>query len=117
MINSITTQTRIQQLESELNRFVRILSADENVQKVIVFGSLASGEMHEWSDIDLAVVRETSLKFFKRLKQEYATLQPEVEADILVYTPSEYREMSENRRFVHDEIFAKGKVIYERNGG
>ena len=46
-------------LEAELERYIRVLSQVENPDKVIVFGSLASGQVHEWSDIDLVIVKET----------------------------------------------------------
>jgi hypothetical protein len=34
--------------------------------------------------------------------------------DILVYTPEEFAQLSQERTFVRQEILAKGKVIYER---
>ncbi len=48
-------------LEQELDRYVQVLKAAENPDKVIVFGSLATGQVHEWSDIDLVVVKRTVL--------------------------------------------------------
>ena len=53
-------------LERELARYVRLLDGCEGLHRVIVFGSLATGETHLWSDIDLAIVQETELPFLRR---------------------------------------------------
>ena len=34
---------------------------------------------------------------------------------LLVYTPTEFEQLSQERPFVRREIVAKGKVIYERD--
>jgi hypothetical protein len=52
-------------LEQELARYVRLLTKHGNPEKVILFGTLATGRIHEWSDIDLVVVEQTELSFFK----------------------------------------------------
>jgi len=101
-------------LEQELARYVRVLTEHGNPEKVILFGTLATGLIHEWSDIDLIVVEETELFFLKRLRQVRKLLQPRVGMDIMVYTPEEFNQLSTERPFSRDEIVAKGKVVYER---
>ena len=101
-------------LEQELARYVRLLTEHGNPEKVILFGTLATGQIHEWSDIDLVVVEKTELSFFQRLRQIRKLLQPRVGMDIMVYTPEEFNQLSAERPFFSDEIVAKGKVVYER---
>ena len=115
-MNELTSQLseRKAQLEQELARFVRVLSADATVEKMIVFGSLASGEIHEWSDIDLLVVKRTDKRFLDRLHEVRLMLKTHEAADFVVYTPQEFVEMAQNRRFVREEIVEKGRVVYER---
>ena len=103
------------QLKQELARFVRVLSADATVERLIVFGSMATGALHEWSDIDLVVVKQTDLPFYKRLTLAYRTLRPTIETDVVVYTPAEFAQMAKSRWFVRDEILPKGALIYERS--
>ncbi len=105
---------RKKQLEAELARMVRVLSADAMVEKMIVFGSLASGEIHEWSDIDLLVVKETNKRFLDRSYEVRMKLKTREAADFVVYTPQEFVEMAQSRRFVREEIVEKGRVVYER---
>ncbi len=78
-------------LEQELDRYVRIPKKEENPDKVIMFGSLATGNVHEWSDIDLVVVNRTELPFFKRLQKISRLLQPTVGTDILYYNTRRIR--------------------------
>lgn len=105
---------RKQLLEAELARYIRVLSRTENPDKVIVFGSLATGQVHEWSDIDLVIVKETNLPFLKRTREIRRVIQPQVAVEILCYTPEEFVKLCAERLFFQEEILQKGKVVYER---
>ncbi|HEX6383436.1 MAG TPA: nucleotidyltransferase domain-containing protein [Anaerolineae bacterium] len=101
-------------LQAELDRYMDLLLAHVSPDKVILFGSLASDEVHLWSDIDLIVVTNTSARFLDRTKEMLQLLQPRVGLDILVYTPSEFERLLKERPFFQQEIADKGKVVYER---
>jgi predicted nucleotidyltransferase len=107
---------RKQLLERELARYVRLLTEHGDPERVIVFGSLATGQVRDWSDIDLVVVEQTDLPFLQRLHRVRKLLRPQVGTDILVYTPEESEQLSQERFFFRDEILTKGIVVYERNG-
>jgi len=61
-------------------------------------------------------MRETEERFpiLERSKEVFSLLQPKVGVDILVYTPQEFKRLSETNLFFKEEILKKGKVIYER---
>jgi len=101
-------------LESELARYIQVLREHYPPQRILLFVSLISGEVQEWSDIDLVIVRETKRKFLDRTREVMQLLRPQVGIDILVYTPEEFAQMSQERAFVREEILAKGKVLYEQ---
>ena len=101
---------RQQKLQSELSRFLPILINQFGVLKIIVFGSLASDEVSEWSD--LVVVRNTSLRFLDRSAELIRALQPQVGVDFLVYTPDEWDCLTRENLFVRNEISKKGKELY-----
>ena len=61
------TTDRRELLEAELSRYVNILRQDQALDRVIVFGSLVSGDVRAGSDIDMVVVTQTDLPFWKRL--------------------------------------------------
>jgi predicted nucleotidyltransferase len=108
-------QARKELLEQELERYILVLFEHDEPEKVIVFGSLASGDVHEWSDIDLVVVKKTTLPFIKRMRELRQTLQPQVAVEILCYTPEEFDRLCSERLFFREEIIGKGKIVYERS--
>jgi hypothetical protein len=70
----------------------------------------------EWSDIDLAIIKDTSLPFLQRLEEVALLCFASEGVDYLVYTPSEFAQMiAEKNPFVLKEIIGKGKVLYERH--
>jgi predicted nucleotidyltransferase len=107
-------QQRTVALQEELRRFIAIVAEQMEPERIILFGSLALGQVHEWSDLDLVVIADTNLPFFERLRCITEWVLPSVGMDVLVYTPAEWAHLVVNRRFVRDEIAAKGKVVYER---
>jgi len=114
MDRSPTSTERKQLLERELARYVRLLTEHGDPERVIVFGSLATGQIWAWSDIDLVIVERTDLPFLQRLRQVRKMLQPKVGTDILVYTPEEFEQLRQERPFFREETLAKGRVVYER---
>ncbi|MFH1829948.1 MAG: nucleotidyltransferase domain-containing protein [Pseudomonadota bacterium] len=107
-------KSRRAMLEQELKRIVEVILKNYQPQKVILFGSLAIGEVQEWSDIDLMVVMETDKPFMQRIKEMVECIKPNVGTDILVYTPKEFEELCKSRRFFQDEIDEKGRTVYEK---
>jgi predicted nucleotidyltransferase len=101
-------------LRQELARFIEIVVQQMQSERIILFGSLATGQVAEWSDLDLVVIADTGLPFHKRLKQVLRSVRPQAGMDVLVYTPTEWTEMISQRRFVQEEILSKGQVVYER---
>ena len=104
-------QTRLEELNNELSRIVGILINTYNPIKIILFGSLVSGDIHDFSDIDLIIVKESDKSFYERLEEVILLTMPKVGADILVYTPEEF-ETIQDRLFFDEEVIKKGKVIY-----
>lgn len=101
-------------LDQEMSRCVRLLTEHSSPEKVILFGTLAKGSVHEWSDIDLVIVERTQLPFFQRIKKVRKLLQPKVGMDIMVYTPEEFDQLCADRPFFREEIIGKGEIVYER---
>jgi len=105
--------TRKQRLERELNKIVSTLIKKYDPLKIILFGSLAKGDIHEYSDIDLVVIKNTTKNFYDRLEETVDILKENVDIDIIVYTPEEAKELEENDMFFKEEIVKRGKVLYD----
>ncbi len=100
-------------LLQELKKIVATLKRDYQPQKIILFGSLANGTVREWSDIDLAIIKETKSRFLDRLTEVALLCRYKVGVDFLVYTPEEINEaVREKNYFITDEILGQGKVLY-----
>jgi predicted nucleotidyltransferase len=101
-------------LEVGLSRWLKLLIEHHNPQRISLFGSLASGEVDEWSDVDIVIVKETSLRFLDRIREVLELLHPRVGVDILVYTPEEFDRLTRERAFIQQEIVEKGRLLHER---
>ncbi|GAB4542338.1 MAG: nucleotidyltransferase domain-containing protein [Anaerolineae bacterium] len=107
------TYTRINEeaLKSQLSD-IRARLAKMGVQKAILFGSLARGQVTPFSDLDLIIVQETDARFLDRLEAMYTELELRVDADILVYTPAEWAELQTWNPFIQ-HVLREGEIIYE----
>ena len=100
-------------LEAELKRIVEIIKSRYHPEKIILFGSLASGEIHEWSDIDLAIVKRTRKRGITRFLEIADLCKNRVGAHFLVYTPKEFnRLVTDNSSFLAAEVVSRGKTVY-----
>ncbi|NMA89188.1 MAG: nucleotidyltransferase domain-containing protein [Methanoculleus bourgensis] len=113
MVVSGIAQERKRRLEDELRVFIERWSRDPSIKKIILFGSVARGDVRRDSDLDLIIVQETDKKFLSRLEPFYRDAR--IAMDILVYTPDEFAAMTEG-------IFLKnalrdGVVVYEAETG
>ena len=82
-------------LQAELERIIRVLAEQYAPERIILFGSFAQGDIHEWSDLDLCVIKETDKSFYARLKEVGVLTLPRVGCQIVVYTPDEWSRCTE----------------------
>nr|NIR48144.1 nucleotidyltransferase domain-containing protein [candidate division KSB1 bacterium]NIV00590.1 nucleotidyltransferase domain-containing protein [Phycisphaerae bacterium]NIT70588.1 nucleotidyltransferase domain-containing protein [candidate division KSB1 bacterium]NIU24316.1 nucleotidyltransferase domain-containing protein [candidate division KSB1 bacterium]NIV70004.1 nucleotidyltransferase domain-containing protein [Phycisphaerae bacterium] len=109
--NSTSAHRRKKALEAELARVLPIIIEKYQPKKIILFGSLATGDIHEWSDIDLVIIKETDLNYFDRLMEFKKLLDIKLATDVFIYSPEEFSgRVQEEHFFVVDEMLGKGKV-------
>ena len=101
-------------LRQELVRFIEIVTQQMQPESIILFGSLATGHVGEWSDLDLMVIANTDLPFYERIKHVLQSVHPRAGMDVFIYTPAEWAEMASERSFIRDGILDKGQVVYAR---
>lgn len=80
-------------------------------ERVIVFGSAIRSDFHESSDLDLAIIKKTSLPFYKRAIEVRKLLRSKFPLDIFVFTPEEYDKAKDTNLLVA-EIDKTGKTVY-----
>ncbi len=108
-------ETRAATLKA-INQFIKTAEKRLDIRKVILFGSQATGEVREWSDIDLAVISDDfkDMDFRDRLLllNRIAWDGGVTEVDALGYTPEEFE--SENPLDLVTEIKEHCVVVYEK---
>jgi predicted nucleotidyltransferase len=102
---SSVAHSRQVELTAELDRLAGLLR-EMGAGEVWLFGSLAHGEVHEGSDMDLLVVMDTALPFVKRLAYLYRKLRPRVATDLFVYTPEEMADLRVSNPLVRTALRA-----------
>src|SRR3989449_6972444 len=92
-----------------------ILIREHEPEKMILFGSAAQGEIHEWSDLDLVVIKRTDKPLLERIEEVLRLVRPKVGLDVLVYTPEEMEGLVADRRALGlgGSIYKRG-AAYER---
>ncbi len=94
-------------LESVVERLVEGYNPD----RIILFGSQATGHASADSDYDLLVVKETELRpIDRRIEVERLVADRGVPLDLLVYTPAELRALFASGSPFIEEVFRTGKV-------
>ena len=75
---------RKKSLTNELKRIVSIIKREYKPDKIILFGSLANGKVHEWSDIDLLIVKNTEKRPVDRCIEICKLIHPKVGIDLFI---------------------------------
>jgi predicted nucleotidyltransferase len=102
-------------LNADLDWLVERIREGYEPEKIILFGSLARGDTHEWSDIDLIVVKDTDASYGERVRELLPVLRGwRGGADIIVYSLEEYERARTCRGSFLKDAENDGVTLYER---
>lgn len=102
-------EARRRKLQENLNKITNTLVTHYDPDMIILFGSMSTGEIHEWSDLDIVIIKETNKGFYDRLREVAQMCETDVGIQYLVYTPEEFEHLrQESRFFVNEEIVKTG---------
>jgi len=83
--------------------------------KIIIFGSYVRGEIDEYSDLDIIIIKKTESRFIERLIDVTKLIDYSLgKIDLFVYTPAEFQKMIELENPFINNVLKEGKVIYEK---
>lgn len=110
------TEYPVQITETLLQEITDRVVANFNPEKVILFGSRATGTAQPDSDIDLLVIMEAEVPPIERAIAVKRVCRPRfVAMDLLVKTPEEVTTQLQQGNFFLRQILAEGRVLYERS--
>ena len=97
-----------------LDTVVERLKQDQP-EKIILFGSYATGQADEYSDLDFVVIKKTDKRFIERLVETSRIIGFDLgKIDVFVYSPEEWQRMIEWENPFAEQVLKKGKVVYEK---
>ena len=93
-------------LMRSLRIFKKNLGKNMTVDKMILFGSQATGKTHKWSDVDLILVSKKfrKMNFFERGAKLYNYWSVRRPVDFLCYTPEEFARKSKGITIVREAL-------------
>lgn len=105
--------SRGQEVFERVERYTARLVKAFNPDAVILFGSVAKGDINEGSDVDLVVIADFQAHFLDRIKQLLdLNDDPALPLEPVGYTPEEFQRMrNEGNRFIQ-EVLENGKILY-----
>jgi predicted nucleotidyltransferase len=101
--------------QTDIEQVARDIGEAADAERVVLFGSHATGHASDSSDVDLLVIAESDQPRHKRSREFYRRIRPQRFAvDILVYTPEEVRLASRTPVSFVSQVLREGKTVYVR---
>jgi predicted nucleotidyltransferase len=106
--------------EAQIAEVVKAIVENYQPEQVILFGSYAAGKAGDDSDLDLAIVKNTSQPWPKRGSEVRMAIRNSGQIhffskDILVFTPAEMANQKDDKYSIVHEILTTGKTLYDRS--
>jgi predicted nucleotidyltransferase len=100
---------------TDIQELANRIAGEFNPEKIILFGSYATGKPSYDSDVDMLVIVPHSGKSWRFATDIRIRVRPQFPLDLLVRTSDELnRRMAEGDPFLN-EIMQEGKVLYEKH--
>lgn len=103
-----------EEIENELNVITKTIIREARPERIILFGSYATGSEKEGSDFDLFIIKKTSKRQIER-DREIRRKLPEnrtIGVDLLVYNPNEVKQALKEENVFLNKIIKEGKNLY-----
>ena len=111
----MTTETA-KKTSQTLKLIVETLVRAHPLERIVLFGSHATGHSQWDSDLDLLIVWQTELPPLERVLETRRLLAGiDSPLDIVVYTPDELNYWKQAPSSFASQILAEGTTLYERN--
>lgn len=103
-----------QKYHQELSKISQQIIKKYKPEKIILFGSLANGNLKKGSDIDLLVIKKTKKDYWQRTDEISKIININLPKDIIVMTPKEIEWRLSLEDYFVEDIINKGILLYEK---
>lgn len=83
-------------------------------RQIWIYGSYARGDIHQGSDLDLVIIKNTDKRFPDRIEDVLQFCTEPIAVELLVYTDIEVKAMLESGNAFLERVFSEGILIYEQ---
>jgi len=99
----------------QIQNVVNKIANNFNPDKILIFGSFATGNTHPNSDLDLIIIKNSDLPRHKRsIEIQKSLIGSMIPMDILVYTNQEFEEEKLQKNTFINLLNNSYKIVYER---
>ena len=98
---------------AQIEALSRLIAERFRPERIVLFGSRASGRPHRDSDVDLLVVLPFRGHSARKAAEILNSVQPDFPVDLIVRTPAELRKRLDLEDAFLSDIMQRGKVLYE----
>jgi len=98
---------------SKIRQFSRQIAEEFKPERIVLFGSYASGKPTPDSDVDLLIVMPFEGRSVEQSVEMRLKLRPPFPVDLIVRTPETVRQRLEMGDTFMRDILRSGKVLYE----
>jgi len=100
--------------DSKISEIIRKIASNYQPEKILLFGSYASGKAREDSDLDFIIIKKTNIPKNKRGREvRKHLLGSKIPMDLKVYTPEEFENEKDSELSFVNSALKNAKVVYE----
>ena len=100
-------------IEKEIENITAQIIQKYNPDKIILFGSAASGNLHSDSDADFLIIKQDTPYYgAERIRELSRLIERDIPVDFLIYRPDEFEKRLKMGDPFLKIIIKEGKVLY-----
>lgn len=99
--------------QNQIEFLIEQIAREFQPERIILFGSYASGTPQEVSDVDLLVVLPFEGKATLKALDIRNKVRPRIPVDLIVRSPQQIQDRLENHDWFIRDIVEKGRTLYE----
>lgn len=99
--------------QEKINEVINRIVKNINPEEIILFGSYASGNPSEDSDLDILIIKEMRMPRYKRSREVKKHLRGmKIPIDVIVYTKKEIKKWENTETAFINQAIKQGKILY-----